>query len=77
MNIIQRMQSPTPTFFKKVRKIGLVLAAVSGTVLAAQVALPEIVITVASYMGVIGSVVTAISQAATEEDLPKKKESYQ
>jgi hypothetical protein len=72
MNVIQRMQSPTPSFFKKVRKIALILAAVSGAILAAPATLPATLVTVASYMGIAASVATAISQTATEDDLQKK-----
>jgi hypothetical protein len=74
MNIIERVQSPTPTFFKKVRKIGLILAAVSGAILAAPVALPATVITIATYLGLVGGVATAVSQTATEADAAEMKE---
>jgi hypothetical protein len=39
MNLSERVQSPTPKFFKKVRNIGLILAAISGTLVAAPIAL--------------------------------------
>ena len=74
MNIIERVQSPTPTFFRKVRKIGLILVAVSGALLAAPVALPAALITAATCLGVAGSVATVISQTATEADAAEKKE---
>jgi len=76
MNIIQRIQSPTPSFFKKVRKIGIILAAISGAILAAPATLPSVVITVATYMGITASVATAISQTASEEDMKRKKEDH-
>lgn len=62
------MQSPTPGFFKKIRTIGLVLAAVSATIIATPIALPAIVITVAGYIGVAGTVAIAVSQTAVEEE---------
>ena len=74
MNLIQRVQSPTPKFFKKVRTIGLILAAVSGSLLAAPVALPAVVTQIATYLAVAGSVATAVSQTATEDDQKKKDE---
>ncbi len=40
MNVIQRMQAPTPKFFRVLRTVGLALAAASEALLAAPVALP-------------------------------------
>lgn len=74
MNIIERLNAPTPRFFKKLRTIGLILAAAGGAILAAPVALPATVVTIAGYVVVAGSVATAISQAAVEEEESKKKE---
>jgi hypothetical protein len=68
MNIIQRMKAPTPKFFKKVRTVGLVLAALSASLLAAPVALPAVVVQIAGYLAVAGSVATAVSQAAVTEE---------
>lgn len=73
MNIIDRIIAPTPKFFKRVRTIGLVLAAVSASLLAAPVALPAAVVQIAGYLAVAGSVATAVSQVATmEEDQASK-----
>lgn len=74
MTIQQRLKAPTPKFFKKVRNIGLVLAAVSGSLLTAPIALPAIVIKVAGYLAVASGVATAVSQATTEEENPQKQE---
>ena len=68
MNIIKRVKSPTPKFFKVLRNIGLVLAAVGGTILAAPVALPTIVVTVGGYVAVAGGVLSAVSQLTTTKD---------
>ena len=68
MNIIKRIQSPTPKFFKVLRNIGLVLAAVGGTILAAPVALPVIVTTIGGYVAVVGGVLSAFSQLTTTKD---------
>ena len=80
MNIINRIQAPTPKFFRKVRSIGLVLAAVSATLLASPIALPALVIQVAGYLAVAGSVATAVAQTATEEkttpEPPQNHEPY-
>ncbi len=71
MNIIQRTQSPTPNFFKKLRNIGLALAAISAAIITAPVALPAAVVTAAGYIAVAGGVISAVSQLTTDEE-PKK-----
>ena len=63
-NIMNRMQGNTPKFFKLLRNIGVTLAAVSGAVFAAPVALPDIITNIAGYLAVAGSVMGAVSQTA-------------
>jgi ABC-type xylose transport system permease subunit len=62
MNLLERAVSPTPTFFQKLRNIGLALAAISAAIVAAPVALPSIVVTIAGYLAVAGSVLSGVSQ---------------
>jgi uncharacterized membrane protein HdeD (DUF308 family) len=69
MNIIKRAQAPTPKFFKVIRNIGLVIATVGGTILAAPIALPVVVTTIGGYLAVAGGVVSAVSQLTTEKDV--------
>ena len=79
MNLINRIQAPTPTFFRKVRTIGLVLAAMSASLLAAPGALPAVVVQIAGYLAVAGSVATAVAQTATEGEQrnePVNEEAY-
>jgi hypothetical protein len=68
MSIVERLLSPTPTFFQKLRNIGLVLAAVSAAIVATPVALPAIVTTVAGYLAVAGTVLGAVSQITVPTD---------
>ncbi len=68
MNLIERIQSPTPKFFRKLRNIGLILGAASAAILAAPLALPVTLLTIAGYLAVAGGVITAVSQTAVEED---------
>ena len=63
MSIGKRMRAPTPKFFRVLRTIGIVLATAGGTLLAEPVALPAIVLAIAGYATVAGSVITAVSQA--------------
>lgn len=72
--IMQRVAAPTPPFFRKLRNLGLVLAAAGTAIVTAPVSMPALAITVAGYCIATGSVVTAISQMAVTED-PAKKES--
>ncbi|WP_310554839.1 hypothetical protein [Flavobacterium sp.] len=66
--IINRAKAPTPKFFKVLRNIGLVLAAVGGTILAAPIALPVVITSIGGYLAVVGGVVSAVSQLTTKED---------
>ncbi len=66
--ILNRVSAPIPKFFKVLRTVGMTLAAVGGTILAAPVALPTIVITIGGYVAVAGGVLTAASQLTTTND---------
>jgi len=68
MNLIERVQSPTPKFFKKLRNIGLILGATSAAILAAPVALPVAVVSVAGYLAVACGVISAVSQTAVDDN---------
>ena len=68
MNIIKRIQAPTPKFFKVLRTIGLTLAAIGGTILAAPVALPVAIVSIGGYIAVAGGVISAVSQLTTTDE---------
>ena len=67
MKLVKRAQAPTPKFFKVLRNIGLALAAVGGTILAAPIALPVVVTSIGGYLAVAGGVISAVSQLTTEK----------
>ena len=71
MNIVDRAQAPTPKFFRILRSIGLVLLAVSGTILAAPVALPVALVSAAGYVAVAGGVISAVSQITVSPLAPE------
>ncbi|MBI2722935.1 MAG: hypothetical protein HYX39_12240 [Bacteroidetes bacterium] len=75
-NLVQRIKSETPPFFKKIRTGGLILVAAGGVLVASPIALPAMAVTVGGYLIVAGTVATAISQAAVEggQDRVKKKQ---
>ena len=64
--VVSRMLKPTPVFFKKIRNIGLALAAVSASILAAPIALPVVLTNIAGYLAVAGGVMTTLSQTAVK-----------
>ena len=68
MNLLERVSSPTPTFFQKLRNIGLALAAISAAIIAAPVTLPTIVVTIAGYLAVAGTVLSGVSQITIPGD---------
>tara|TARA_R110002051_G_scaffold152224_1_gene224862 strand:+ start:1562 stop:1807 length:246 start_codon:yes stop_codon:yes gene_type:complete len=68
MKIIERYQKPTPKFFRILRNIGIALATAGGAIIAAPIAIPATVVTIATYMTVAGTVATAISQAVVSDE---------
>ena len=68
MNLLQRIQAPTPKFFKVLRTIGLSLAAAGGALIASPVALPIGLVSLAGYLIVAGSVATAVSQVTVKSE---------
>jgi hypothetical protein len=67
MKFSERIKKPTPPFFKKLRNIGIILAATGGAILAAPITLPSIVLSIATYLAVAGTVATTISQAVVSD----------
>lgn len=69
--IIERLQQPTPLFFRKIRNFGLLLTGVSAVVTTAVIPLPSLLITIAGYTAIAGGIASAVSQSAVEkEDQP-------
>jgi len=71
--ILHRLTSPTPTFFKKIRTIGLTLGAIGAALLSAPISLPATVITIAGYLATAGIVASAISTVAKEDQQGKEE----
>ncbi|CAN5754634.1 hypothetical protein BH10BAC3_BH10BAC3_12170 [soil metagenome] len=66
--IIYRAKLPTPPFFRRLRKLSVILASVSAVILTAPITLPAIVVTVAGYTAVAASVAGVISQLTVDTD---------
>lgn len=68
MTVMQRAKKPTPKFFRKLRNIGLSVAAVGASIVAAPVALPAILVKLAGYLAVAGTVMTSVSQVSVKNE---------
>ena len=66
MSVVERVKAPTPKFFRTLRTVGLTLAAIGGAILAAPVAVPAALVTIAGYAALAGGVMTAVSQTAVD-----------
>ena len=73
MTIQQRLKSPTPSFFKSVRKVGLAVASIGAVLLSAPVALPPVITQAGGYLVVAGGVASTVSQLATGGEKTKNK----
>ena len=65
---MSRLTTEPSKFFKIIRAIGIALAAVSGAILAAPVALPAGVLTAAGYVALAGTVAGAVAHTANENE---------
>jgi hypothetical protein len=74
MSLMERIQAPTPKFFKILRTIGISIAAAGGTLLAAPIAIPVGLVTAAGYLTLAGGVLVAVSQTAVDANKTKPKE---
>ena len=66
MNIVERLVAPTPPFFQKVRNVGLVMLAISSTIVGLPVAIPAVITQIAAYLAVAGTVMSGLSQATVD-----------
>jgi len=73
MNLVERYKKPTPKFFKVLRNIGIALATAGGVIIAAPVSMPALIVTIATYITVAGTVATAVSQAVIIDGKSKQK----
>lgn len=71
MNVVERALAPTPKWFKILRTVGIALATIGGTIIAAPIALPVGLVSAAGYLVLGGSIISVVSQTAvkSEEDL--------
>ena len=75
MNLVERALAPTPKWFKILRTVGIALATIGGTIIAAPVALPVGLVSAAGYLVLGGSIISVVSQTAVKsEEAPEPKE---
>ena len=66
LTLAQRVLAPTPSFFKKIRNIGVVIGVIGAALLSAPVTLPVVVTTVAGYLVLAGSIITSVAQTTVK-----------
>ena len=71
MNILTEMKdralAPTPPFFQKLKKIGLIIAAIGTAVLTAPGLVPAVLLAYAGYAVTAGTVLVIISQLTVDD----------
>jgi hypothetical protein len=67
-SILERAQTKTPPFFKKLRLIGLVAVTIGTSILMAPMVVPAALTTIAGYVLLGGTVLTAVSQVTINEE---------
>jgi hypothetical protein len=67
-SFLERVNAETPPFFKKLRLIGLVAVTIGTTILMAPIAVPVALTTIAGYVLLGGTVLTAVSQVTINEE---------
>lgn len=65
--VVKRWKSETPSFWKKVQKIGLIAGGIGAVIIASPIALPAIVASVGGYLALAGSVAATLSQLTVED----------
>ena len=66
LTLVQRVLAPTPSFFKKIRTVGLVMGVFGAALLASPVALPALVASIGGYLVLGGSIITSVAQTAVK-----------
>ncbi len=68
VSILERAKTDTPPFFKKSRLIGLVAVTIGTSIMMAPIAVPAAITTIAGYVLLGGTVLTAVSQVTINEE---------
>lgn len=68
LSLQERFEAPSPKLFRRIGRIGLVLAGIGAAILTAPVALPAGLLTLAGYLGTVGAVAKSISSIVVDEE---------
>jgi hypothetical protein len=67
LSLKERFNAPTPKFWKKVQRVGLILTALGAALATAPVALPIAIVTAGSYAAFGGGLIAAMSQFTVDD----------
>ena len=67
MNVLERAVAPTPSFFKKLRLLGLILTTASGVLIGGEMATGA-VLEIVKHVASAGAVLVAVSQVTVDEE---------
>ncbi|HEX8517556.1 MAG TPA: hypothetical protein VF868_15270 [Bacteroidia bacterium] len=65
-HLIERLKSPTPSFWKKVRRVMIATGVICGAIVTAPVSLPASIVAIAGYGIVVGTVGTTLASLTKE-----------
>jgi uncharacterized membrane protein HdeD (DUF308 family) len=65
--IVGRLKAPTPKFWQRVRRLGVVLGSAGAAMLAAPATLPAWIPVAGGYVVLAGGIVTALSSLTCED----------
>jgi len=65
--VVKRWKSKTPSFWKKVQRIGLIAGGIGAVIIASPIALPAAIASVGGYLALAGSVAATLSQLTVED----------
>lgn len=68
LNLVERVKSPTPKWFKTLRTLGIVMASVGAAIVASPVALPTALVSAAGYLVLGGGIISSVSQTAVQAE---------
>ena len=66
----ERWNEKTPKFWKRIQRWAIITGTVAGIIIAAPVALPAAVITVAGYVATAGTVAATLAQLTVDDTKP-------
>jgi hypothetical protein len=66
-SVVKRWKSSTPKFWKKIQRAGVIIGGLGATILAAPIAIPAALTSIAGYLVLAGSLTATLSQLTVED----------